>query len=166
MIKLSTGIIHRLCATPNSTLKVAMYLRGSIRSMLVGEPLRRIARKRCLVLLAGLCVVFTTPASATQAEAVSTIEHRYRVQCINPGSGRFSDHGHGTSVTLPECELPHSGCPGVVGGRLRWGSGGWPHCPSLSHGLPSARATAAWAPSGCRHATQADAPSGLGALCQ
>ena len=41
----------------------------------------------------------------------SCIEHRYRVQCINPGLGRFSDHGHGTSVTLPECELPHSGCP-------------------------------------------------------
>ena len=66
MNKLSTTFIHRLCATPNSTLNVAMYLRGSVRSMLVGEPLRRIARKRCLVLLAGLCVVFTTPASATQ----------------------------------------------------------------------------------------------------
>jgi hypothetical protein len=66
MRKLSTGIIHRLCATPNSTLNVAMYLRGSVRSMLVGEPLRRIARKRCLVLLAVLFVVSTTPALATQ----------------------------------------------------------------------------------------------------
>ena len=66
MIKLSTGIIHMLCATPNSTLKLDRYLHRSVRSMLVGEPLRRIARKRCLVLLAGLCVVMTTPASATQ----------------------------------------------------------------------------------------------------
>jgi hypothetical protein len=66
MIKLSTGIIHRLCATPNSTLNVAMYLHGLIRSMLVGEPLRRIARKRCLVLLAALCFASATPAQATQ----------------------------------------------------------------------------------------------------
>ena len=66
MIKLSTGIIHRLCATPNSTLNVASYLTDSVRSMLVGEPLRRIARKRCLVLLAGLCIASATPAQATQ----------------------------------------------------------------------------------------------------
>ena len=66
MIKLSTGVIHRLCATPNSTLNVAMYLRGSVRSMLVGEPLRRIARKRCLVLLAALCIVGATPATAAK----------------------------------------------------------------------------------------------------
>jgi hypothetical protein len=71
---LSTGFIHRLCATPNSTLNIAMYLRGSVRSMLVGEPLWRIARKRCLVLLAMLCVVSTTPAHATKA-ATTSIDH-------------------------------------------------------------------------------------------
>ena len=65
--KLSTDVIHTLCATPNSTLNVAMYLRRSVRSMLVGEPLRRIARKRCLVLLAVLCIANATPASATKA---------------------------------------------------------------------------------------------------
>jgi hypothetical protein len=70
---LSTVFIHRLCATPNSTLNVAMYLLSSIRSMLVGEPLWRIARKRCLVLLAVLCVVSTTPANATKA-ATTTID--------------------------------------------------------------------------------------------
>jgi hypothetical protein len=54
------------------TLKIrrnyCMYLTYSIRSMLVGEPLRRIARKRCLVLLAGLFVFTNT----TYASAVST----------------------------------------------------------------------------------------------
>jgi hypothetical protein len=68
---LSTGIIHRLCATPNSALNLAMYLRYSVRSMLVGEPLWRIARKRCLVLLAMLFVVGTTPAYATKAATTS-----------------------------------------------------------------------------------------------
>jgi hypothetical protein len=74
MKKLSTGFIHRLLNTPKNTLNVAMYLRGSVRSMLVGEPLWRIARKRCLVLLAALCVVSTTPANATKA-ATYSIDH-------------------------------------------------------------------------------------------
>ena len=68
---LSTTFMHRLCATPKSTLNVAMYLLSSIRSMLVGEPLWRIARKRCLVLLAMLFVVGTTPAYATKATTTS-----------------------------------------------------------------------------------------------
>ena len=74
MRKLSTGFIHRLLNTPKSTLNVEMYLRRSVRSMLVGEPLWRIARKRCLVLLAALCVVSTTPAQATKA-ATYSIDH-------------------------------------------------------------------------------------------
>jgi len=73
MNKLSTGVIHRLCATPKITLNVAMYLRRSIRSMLVGEPLMRIARKRCLVLLAVLCIANATPANATKA--ATTTDH-------------------------------------------------------------------------------------------
>jgi hypothetical protein len=116
MIKLSTGFVHRLCATPNSTLNVAMYLRGLVRSMLVGEPLRRIARKRCLVLLAGLCVVSTTPASATNDATTKpsidslklyahsrivnykefqcfntliTKESNWRVEAINPNGNHF-----------------------------------------------------------------------------
>jgi len=63
---LSTGIVHRLLETPKRTLNVASYLTLSIRSMLVGEPLWRIARKRCLVLLAALCFASATPAQATQ----------------------------------------------------------------------------------------------------
>ena len=66
-MKLSTGLIHRLLNTPKSTLKLDRYLTSSIRSMLVGEPLRRIARKRCLVLLAVLCIANATPANATKA---------------------------------------------------------------------------------------------------
>jgi len=114
VIKLSTGIIHRLCATPNSTLKLDRYLTSSIRSMLVGEPLRRIARKRCLVLLAGLCLVSTTPAQATQDAKASidslklyahsrivnykefqcfntliTKESNWRVEAINPNGNHF-----------------------------------------------------------------------------
>jgi len=65
MKKLSTTFIHSLLDTPKRTLKLDWYLRASVRSMLVGEPLRRIARKRCLVLLAGLCLAIATPAQAT-----------------------------------------------------------------------------------------------------
>ena len=45
-----------------------MYLTIGVRSQLVGEPLRRIARKRCLVLLAGL-LLFT---GVNQASAINT----------------------------------------------------------------------------------------------
>jgi len=114
VIKLSTGFVHRLCATPNSTLKLDRYLTSSIRSMLVGEPLWRIARKRCLVLLAGLCLVSTTPAQATQDAKASidslklyahsrivnykefqcfntliTKESNWRVEAINPNGNHF-----------------------------------------------------------------------------
>ena len=46
------------------TLNVARYLTKRVRSILAGEPLMRIARRRSLVLLAVLCVVGTTPAKA------------------------------------------------------------------------------------------------------
>jgi hypothetical protein len=42
----------------------ALYLTYWVRSILAGEPLRRIARRRCLVLLGALCVLGITPASA------------------------------------------------------------------------------------------------------
>jgi hypothetical protein len=41
-----------------------MYLTKPVRSILAGEPLWRIARGRCLVLLGALCIVGTTPAEA------------------------------------------------------------------------------------------------------
>jgi len=61
--ELSTGTNN--CAdTPNSTLKVAACLTPTLASQLAGEPLRRIARRRSLVLLAVLCVIGITPANA------------------------------------------------------------------------------------------------------
>ena len=65
--KLYTGV-KRLCDTLKITLMLASYLTIRLRSMLVGEPLRRIARRRSLVLLAGL-LLFTNMPNAT---AVST----------------------------------------------------------------------------------------------
>jgi hypothetical protein len=45
---------------------LASNLTKVVRSILAGEPLRRIARRRCLVLLGALCIVGTTPAEANQ----------------------------------------------------------------------------------------------------
>lgn len=39
-------------------------LTRAVASILAGEPLRRIARRRCLVLVGVLCIVGTTPAEA------------------------------------------------------------------------------------------------------
>jgi hypothetical protein len=114
MKKLSTGFVHRLLETPKRTLNVASYLTLWIRSMLVGEPLWRIARKRCLVLLAGLCLAIATPAQATQDAKPSidslklyahsrivnykefqcfntliTKESNWRVEAINPNGNHF-----------------------------------------------------------------------------
>ena len=114
MKKLSTTFMHSLWDTLKHTLKLDWYLRASVRSMLVGEPLRRIARKRCLVLLAALCVVSTTPAQATKAATTSidalklyahsrivnykefqcfntliTKESNWRVEAINPNGNHF-----------------------------------------------------------------------------
>ena len=43
---------------------LASNLTQVVRSILAGEPLRRTARRRCLVLLGVLCIVGTTPAEA------------------------------------------------------------------------------------------------------
>lgn len=69
--KLYTGV-NTLWDTLKSTLNLDTYLTLSIRSMLVGEPLRRIARKRCLVLLAALFVFSNT----TNAIAVNTTKDK------------------------------------------------------------------------------------------
>jgi hypothetical protein len=69
--KLSTGV-NSLWDTLKSKRNYCMYLTLSVRSMLVGEPLRRIARKRCLVLLAAL-FVFGNTANAT---AVNTTKDK------------------------------------------------------------------------------------------
>jgi len=60
--------VNRLWDTLKDTLKIDRYLTLSIRSMLAGEPLPRIARRRCLVLLAGLLLFSNMPTS----QAIST----------------------------------------------------------------------------------------------
>jgi hypothetical protein len=61
---------HKLCTRVNSlwdtlkdTLKIDRYLTTRVRSILAGEPLPRIARRRSLVLLAGLLLFSNMPAS-------------------------------------------------------------------------------------------------------
>ena len=68
--ELSTGT-NNCGNTPNSTLKVAAYLTRRVASQLAGEPLRRIARRRSLVLLAVLCVIGITPAKAYDSNVES-----------------------------------------------------------------------------------------------
>ena len=66
MIKLSTGVIH-MCAKPVGIAQDhARYLTALVRSRLADEPVCRIARARCMVLLAVLCIVGTVPATAAQ----------------------------------------------------------------------------------------------------
>ena len=66
MIKLSTGFVHR-CAKPVGIAQdYARYLTALVRSRLADEPVCRIARARCMVLLAVLCIVGTVPATAAQ----------------------------------------------------------------------------------------------------
>ena len=66
MKKLSTGVMHR-CAKPVGLAQdYAPYLTGSVRSRLADEPVSRIARAQCMVLLAVLCIVGTTPATAAK----------------------------------------------------------------------------------------------------
>ena len=60
--QLYTGV-KNLWDTLKSTLKIDTYLTRGLRSILAGEPLRRIARRRSLVLLAGLLLFSNMPAS-------------------------------------------------------------------------------------------------------
>ena len=70
MSKLSTGFIHMCMKAVGLAQDYARYLTAAVRSILAGEPVHRVARRRCLVLLAGLCLVGTT--SATAAQEVNT----------------------------------------------------------------------------------------------
>jgi hypothetical protein len=58
--KLYTGV-KALWDTLKSTLILDTYLTIGVRSILAGEPLRRIARRRSLVLLAGLLLFINMP---------------------------------------------------------------------------------------------------------
>jgi hypothetical protein len=69
--KLSTNV-NSLWDTLKSTLNVASYLTIGVRSILAGEPLPRIARRRSLVLLAALFVLSNT----SNAIAVNTTKDK------------------------------------------------------------------------------------------
>ena len=69
--KLST-YVNNLWDTLKITLMLDRYLTLSIRSILAGEPLPRIARRRSLVLLAALCVFSNT----SNAIAVNTTKDK------------------------------------------------------------------------------------------
>ena len=60
--------VDNLWTTRQSTAQVIHILVSNLThrlaSILAGEPLRRIARRRCLVLLGVLCVIGITPAKA------------------------------------------------------------------------------------------------------
>ena len=115
MIKLSTGFIHR-CAKPVGIAQdYARYLTALLPSTLVGEPVHRIARRRCLVVLGVLCVMGITPAQATKDvkqtsidslklyahsriinwqemkcfDTLITKESNWRVEAINPNGNHF-----------------------------------------------------------------------------
>ena len=64
---LSTGV-NNLWDTLKVTLNICKLLTSRLRSILAGEPLRRIARRRSLVLLAGLLLFTNMP----NAKAVNT----------------------------------------------------------------------------------------------
>ena len=72
MNKLSTGFIHR-CAKPVGIAQnYARYLTALLPSKLGSEPVCRIARSRCLVVLAVLYVMAMTPANATNTDTQTT----------------------------------------------------------------------------------------------
>ena len=90
--KLSTGV-QSLWATRRSHAGVihllVSNLTHALASQLAGEPLKRIARMRSLVLLGVLCVVGTTPAEAVtdidnlKLYAHSRIINYKQFQCFN-----------------------------------------------------------------------------------
>jgi hypothetical protein len=90
--KLSTGV-QSLWATRRRHARLihllASNLTRRVASILAGEPLMRIARRRCLVLVGVLCVVGTTPAQAVteidnlKLYAHSRIINYEQFQCFN-----------------------------------------------------------------------------------
>lgn len=72
MRKLSTGVIHMCMKAVGLAQDYAPYLTALLPSTLVSEPVRRLARRRCLVVLGVLCVMVITPAHATKDVKQST----------------------------------------------------------------------------------------------
>ena len=116
MIKLSTDFMHRCVKPVGLAQDYAWLLTALLPSTLVGEPVHRVARRRCLVVLAVLCVMGLTPAQATKdvkqktsidalklyahSRIVSEIQYNcfnklitkesnWRVEAINPNGNHF-----------------------------------------------------------------------------
>ena len=115
MKKLSTGLMHR-CAKPVEIAQdYARCLTASLSSTRGSEPVSRIARSRCLMIWAVLCVIGITPAHATKDVKQASIdllklyahsriinykefqcfntlitkESNWRVEAINPNGNHF-----------------------------------------------------------------------------
>ena len=91
--ELSTGV-QRLWTTRRACARLIHILTSNLTPMLAsqlaGEPLRRIARMRSLVLVGVLCIVGTTPAEATSYSidhlklyAHSRLINYEQFQCFN-----------------------------------------------------------------------------------
>jgi len=114
MIKLSTGFIHRCVKAVGLAQDYAWYLTRHIPSTRGSEPVSRIARSRCLMVLGVLCLVGTTPATAAKEvkpsinslklyahsrivdwkemkcfDTLITKESNWRVEAINPNGNHF-----------------------------------------------------------------------------
>ena len=74
--KLSTRV-KNLWDSLKATLKIDSYLTIAVRSMLAGEPLRRVARRRSKVLLAALLLFSNMPA--TQAINTNRDKENYKL---------------------------------------------------------------------------------------
>jgi len=66
--------VKKVWDTLKDTLNVARYLTIGVRSILAGEPLRRIARRRSLVLLAGL-LLFTNMPTAVAINKLTDVNN-------------------------------------------------------------------------------------------
>jgi len=114
MKKLSTAFMHRCVKPVGIAQHYARCLTALVRSRLADEPVCRIARARSMVLLAVLCIVGTTPATAAKEVTTSidslklyahsrivnykefqcfntliTKESNWRVDAINPNGNHF-----------------------------------------------------------------------------
>ena len=115
MSELSTGVIHRCVKAVGLAQDYAPSLTAPIPSTRVSEPVSRIARKRCFVVLGVLCVIGITPAYATKDVKQASIdslklyahsriinykefqcfntlitkESNWRVEAINPNGNHF-----------------------------------------------------------------------------
>jgi hypothetical protein len=70
MSKLSTGFIHRCVKPVGLAQDYARYLTALVRSRLADGTRHEVSRAQCMVLLAALCLVGST--SATAAQEVNT----------------------------------------------------------------------------------------------